>query len=298
VNPFGLERDRTPIDKEVDMRPIGRFVCCVTALTACVATAQNNELGYPTPSIHNSGQRANAIPLPALPNSNAPATGHLSNAAWVDSPTGQANANQATGSQATGNSNNNAAANPAQFKPAQATPAQGNLTQSQPAQGNVIPASYTAPAANSNPATLDQPAPKRTPLNSKKIDSLAEDKRTGSNTLQMLFSIGSSLLIVLGLFLGVAWCYRKTLNTSLGGIPKQVVSVLGRTAIAPRQQLVLVRFGSKLVLVSMNQGETRTLSEITDPIEVDRLAGNCESHQPHSLTNSFRTILNQSGGAV
>lgn len=280
------------------MRPIGRFVCCVTALTACVATAQNNELGYPAPTIHNSGQRANAIPLPALPNANAPATGHLSNAAWVDSPTGQANSNPATG-----NPGNNPAASPAPFKPAQANAAQGNtaqgnLTQRQPAQGNVLPASYTEPVANANPATLDQPAPKRTPLNSKKIDSLAEDKRTSSNTLQMLFSIGSSLLIVLGLFLGVAWCYRKTLNTSMGGIPKQVVSVLGRTAIAPRQQLVLVRFGSKLVLVSMNQGETRTLSEITDPIEVDRLAGNCESHQPNSLTNSFRTILNQSGGAV
>jgi flagellar biogenesis protein FliO len=136
-------------------------------------------------------------------------------------------------------------------------------------------------------------------LNAKKIDTLTEGSRSsGSNTLQMLFSVGSSLLIVLGLFLGVAWCYRRTLNTSLGGIPKQVVSVLGRTAIAPRQQLILVRFGSKLVLVSMNQGETRTLSEITDPIEVDQLAGTCESHQPHSLTNSFRSILNQSGGAV
>ena len=162
----------------------------------------------------------------------------------------------------------------------------------------MLPASYTSPVANSNQIALDQSAPKRTPLNAKKVDTLAEGKRSGSNTLQMLFSVGSSLLIVLGLFLGVAWCYRKTLNTSLGGIPKQVVSVLGRTAIAPRQQLILVRFGSKLVLVSMNQGETRTLSEITDPIEVDQLAGTCESHQPHSLTNSFRTILNQSGGAV
>ncbi len=241
------------------MRPIGRFICCLIALPACVATAQNNQLGYPAPTIHNSGQSATAVPLPALPNSNTPAHGHLSNAAWVASPTAPANV----------------------------------------AQANVTQANYTAPASNSTLTQVDQAATKRTPLNSKKLDaSLADDKRSGSNTLQMLFSVGSSLLIVIGLFLGVAWCYRKTLNTSLGGIPKQVVSVLGRTAIAPRQQLILVRFGSKLVLVSLNQGETRTISEITDPIEVDQLAGSCESHQPHSLTNSFRTILNQSGGAV
>jgi flagellar biogenesis protein FliO len=114
----------------------------------------------------------------------------------------------------------------------------------------------------------------------------------------MLLSVGSSLLIVIGLFLGVAWFARKTMNTTFGGLPKQVVSVLGRTPLAPRQQLVLVRFGSKLVLVSMIQGEARTISEITDPLEVDQLAGLCESSQPGSITNSFRSILQQSGGGA
>lgn len=231
------------------MRPIGRCICCFIALTACVATAQNNELNYPT--IHNSGQRASAVPLPAISGSNATVTDHTSNAAWVSNP---------------------------------------------PSPSHVSPANYTSPVANTTPT---DPVTKRTPLNSKKPDpSLAAGKSSDNNTLKMLFSVGSSLLIVIGLFLGVAWCYRKTLNTSLGGLPKQVVSVLGRTAIAPRQQLILVRFGSKLVLVSMNQGETRTISEITDPIEVDQLAGTCESHQSHSLTNSFRSVLNQNGGGA
>ncbi len=231
------------------MNPIGRFLLCFIALTPCEATAQTNELTYPAPTIHNSGQRATAVPLPALPASNAPAPNHPSNASWVGGPS------------------------------------------------NVAQASYTT--TDAYPTPVDQAATKRRPLNSKKSESsVAEGKGSGSNTLKMLFSVGSSLLIVIGLFLGVAWCYRKTLNTSLVGIPKQVVSVLGRTAIAPRQQLILVRFGSKLVLVSMNQGETRAISEITDPLEVDQLAGTCESHQPHSLTNSFRSILNQHGGGA
>ena len=231
------------------MRPIGRFICCLIALTPCAASAQNNELGYPSPTIHNSGQRPSAIPLQALPSSNAPAPMHPSNAAWVTSP------------------------------------------------AHVAQADYTTPVGTATPT--NEAVTKRTPLTSRKSASaLTEGTNSGGNTLKMLLSVGSSLLIVIGLFLGVAWCYRKTLNTSMGGIPKQVVSVLGRTAIAPRQQLILVRFGSKLVLVSMVQGETRTLSEITDPLEVDQLAGACESHQPHSLTNSFRSILSQKDGGA
>lgn len=124
-------------------------------------------------------------------------------------------------------------------------------------------------------------------------ERLKDEKTKGTaGTLQMLVSIISSLLLVVGLFLGVAWCYRKTLGTTLaGGLPKQVVNVLGRTSISARQQMVLVRFGSKLLLVSVIQGEARTLGEITDPLEVDQLLGLCESGQPGSISQSFKSLL-------
>jgi flagellar protein FliO/FliZ len=257
--PSGSERNRASIDKEVDMRPIGNFAFCLIALASSISQSQTSDLQYPAPTIHNSGQRASAIPLPPLTGSGASTPHHAANASWVGGPP------------------------------------------------QVAPASYTAaePAIEPAPQRPASELPKptgsavRTPLKPPQSESTTvAAKSAGGNTLQMLLSVGSSLLIVIGLFLGVAWCYRKSLNTSMGGIPKQVVSVLGRTAIAPRQQLVLVRFGSKLVLVSLIQGETRTISEITDPLEVDQLAGQCESHQPHSLTNSFRSLLNQNGGGA
>ena len=121
-----------------------------------------------------------------------------------------------------------------------------------------------------------------------------EARPQGKSTFQMLLSVGSSLMIVIGIFLGCTWLYRKSLGvTKSGGLPKNVVQVLGRTPMATRQQLVLLRFGSKLVLVSTVHGETRTISEITDPMEVDRLSGLCESHQPGSISSSFREILAQ-----
>lgn len=125
-----------------------------------------------------------------------------------------------------------------------------------------------------------------------------EKPKASSSTLQMFVSIISSLLLVLGLFLGVAWCYRKTLGTTnSGSLPKQVVNVLGRTSISARQQMVLVRFGSKLLLVSVIQGEARTLGEISDPLEVDQMLGLCESGQPGSISQSFKSLLLSEGKA-
>jgi flagellar biogenesis protein FliO len=147
-------------------------------------------------------------------------------------------------------------------------------------QANVVPASFETPVS-SKPRTVLQPK--------SKAESSQPSSASGGK-LQMLISVGSSLAIVIGL----AMLYRKTLASTIGkGLPKTVVQVLGRTAVAPRQQLVLLRFGSKLVLVSMIQGEARTISEITDPLEVDQLAGLCESTQPASSSNSFRELLFQ-----
>lgn len=268
------------------MRPMGSFVCCVAALIAGVASAQTNELNYPAPTIHNSGQHANAVPLPPLPTSNSPG-----NAAG---PSADNSAGNSSLRAAPNYASPNYASNAGWVTGPGSTPAPLAYPSSQ-----VVPAGYSAPVSNADRSNAEPPKQltSRTPLNPPTSPAAADaSKRSSGNTVRMLLSVGSSLLIVIGLFLGVAWCYRKTLNTSMGGIPKHVVSVLGRTAIAPRQQLVLVRFGSKLVLVSMVQGEARTISEITDPLEVDQMAGACESHQPHSLTNSFRSILNQNGG--
>lgn len=132
-----------------------------------------------------------------------------------------------------------------------------------------------------------------TPLNPR--SNTAETSQPARrSTFQVLVSLGSSLVFVLGIFFGLAWLYKKSMLASGGSsLPSTVVQVLGKTTLAPRQQLVLLRFGSKLVLVSNIQGETRTVSEIVDPLEVDQLTGLCESNRPGSMSHSFREILSQ-----
>ncbi|RMF43589.1 MAG: hypothetical protein D6753_04805 [Planctomycetota bacterium] len=183
----------------------------------------------------------------------------------------------------------------------------------------VVPASTKAETGRVSTAVAEQPAPTQpaapgfdpgasdgradpgtrrapTPLAPPSDRAAGEPSRNGG--FQALFTVGSSLLIVLGLFFGVAWCYKRGMRgIAAGHLPKQVLEVLGRSSLGPRQQLVLLRVGPKLVLVSVIQGEARTLTEITDPIEVDRMVGDCESARPGSVTQSFRDILSQGGAA-
>jgi flagellar protein FliO/FliZ len=76
-------------------------------------------------------------------------------------------------------------------------------------------------------------------------------------------------------------------------LPSDVVEVLGRTPLAARQFAHLIRCGNKLVLIHLAQGSARTLTEITDPVEVDRLSGICRQAHPRSATASFRQVFQQ-----
>jgi flagellar biogenesis protein FliO len=102
-----------------------------------------------------------------------------------------------------------------------------------------------------------------------------------------------SLLVVLTLFMGVAWFFRRVAPQPSRTLSKDVVQVLGRTPLAARHNMILIRFGRKLILVSQQLGQTQTLSEIDDPREVDHLLGLCEEANSTSITSSFRDTLFQ-----
>jgi flagellar protein FliO/FliZ len=106
-------------------------------------------------------------------------------------------------------------------------------------------------------------------------------------------TIVASLLLVVGLFLAVAWLLRRGMPHSARPLPAEVVEVLGRAPLAGRQHLHLVRFGNKLVLLSVTQAGAEAVSELTDPLEVDRIAGLCQQTHAASATAAFRQALRQ-----
>jgi flagellar biogenesis protein FliO len=105
----------------------------------------------------------------------------------------------------------------------------------------------------------------------------------------------TSLAVVLGLFLLCVLILRKANARGGATLPGEVVQTLGRAPLSGRQEMHLVRVGNKLLLLSVTASGAETLTEITDPAEIDRLAGICRQNHPDSITASFREILWQCG---
>jgi flagellar biogenesis protein FliO len=118
-----------------------------------------------------------------------------------------------------------------------------------------------------------------------------EKKPEGYRTLTTMIG---ALAVALGLFFLVAWLLKKTAGQRLGMLPTEVVEVLGRTMLANHQQAQLIRCGNKLLLVAnaTAAGATaRTLTEIADPDEVERLTGFCRQMRSAPTTKSLRQVF-------
>jgi len=153
------------------------------------------------------------------------------------------------------------------------------------------------PASGSS-ALLESVSPDggpRIPLVTQERSNEAAGARTPGrpNGLSPLITVSGSLGVVLGLFLLVAWMMQRAVPGGSVLLPKEVVEVLGRATLAGRGQVHLLRCGSKLLLVCVSPTGIETLTEITDPDEVNRLAGLCGQGRPGSTTAAFRQVFQQ-----
>ncbi len=114
--------------------------------------------------------------------------------------------------------------------------------------------------------------------------------------LGSVVTVISSLAVVLGLFFMTAWLMRRTGRGGFASLPEDVFEVLGRAPLNHRQQVHLVRCGTKFLLVSLTPDSAETLTEIDDPDEVTRLAGLCKARQTGSASVAFRQVLHQFAG--
>ena len=55
----------------------------------------------------------------------------------------------------------------------------------------------------------------------------------------------------------------------------------------------LIRIGNKLVMVSVNGNQVDTITEITDPEEVEHLVSLCHKNQSNQFRQTFQQVLNQ-----
>ena len=147
------------------------------------------------------------------------------------------------------------------------------------------------PAAAASPIA---PAHRESPLSlgAGSRGAHGERQKTGGG-VTALVTVGSSLAVVLGLFFLMTWAMRRTSPRASTLLPGEVFEVLGRAPLAARQQVHLLRCGSKLLLVSVTPTGAETLTEVTDTVEVERMAGLCRQSHPHSATTAFRQVFQQ-----
>lgn len=190
-----------------------------------------------------------------------------------------------------------------------ATPAAGTITLCQheeKAAPVLLEAPAEAPALAESPAELPAaglaaaaPAPLPRPSGQVKLPSLPrrgkakELDKSLAGGFHSLLTMGSSLAIVLGLFFAMVWFLRRGKPAATGVLPKEVFEVLGRASLAARQQVHLLRVGSKLILVCVTPTGIETLTEVTDPAEIDRIAGLCRQARPDSSTAAFQQVFQQ-----
>jgi flagellar protein FliO/FliZ len=143
-----------------------------------------------------------------------------------------------------------------------------------PYNGPAAPNREAAPAAYQADAAPSLPPPKA----QNSADRPDSEKKSGgvSPTLQVV----GSLAVVLGIFFLIAWLLRRASPNGSAILPAEAFEVLGRAALASRQQVHLLRCGNKLLLVCVSVNGVETLTEISDPAEVDRLSALCRQSRP------------------
>jgi len=167
---------------------------------------------------------------------------------------------------------------------------------SDPAEASAAP-EEAKPLATSDDAAASSPLIEQRPLGASPQPSGADDSEPGLGrsagwVLNTLTALGLVIGLVLLLRFGVAkFGGRVTTSQS------RSVEVLSRTSVAPKNHVLLLRVGGRVLVVGDSGAGLRTLTEIEDPDEVASLLASVEADRETSVTHGFNRMLSRYTGA-
>ncbi len=153
------------------------------------------------------------------------------------------------------------------------------------------PDATTRPALSANQgAKVEEPAFQDRPIGSGTPPSEVDD----SKPFDFSFRNGAMLLamgVVLLLIVIAAMVIRKAfpgmrMFSSLGGI-----QILGRTFVAPKQALAVIKVDRQLVLIGLTEHTISNLLTVSDPEDVARLLTQIEQGHKTSITGNFGRLF-------
>jgi flagellar biogenesis protein FliO len=101
-----------------------------------------------------------------------------------------------------------------------------------------------------------------------------------------------ALAVVVCLILILARIFRRHAPLFSQALPTEALEVLGRRFLDQRQSIVLLRVGSRILVVGSSATGLQGIGELSDPIEVDLIAGMCRgSKNGQGVGTSFLNLL-------
>ena len=185
-----------------------------------------------------------------------------------------------------------------------AEPRQAALVPSEPVVKSPVPPPIEATPIEPVtviPSTENEPNRRLAPKVTESITSEVSDQSSQSSTrlplnfskLESFSTAGAGLAIVVGLFLIAMWLMRRGSPKGNGLLPAEAFAMLGRAPLTAQSFAHLLRVGNKLVLVAVSTDGAQPLTEVTDPMEVDRLTGLCASGSGYGPSAEFQQVLAQ-----
>lgn len=176
--------------------------------------------------------------------------------------------------------------------PVQQGPRQGALIEVPSADSDTS----TPPIDSKPPAGAASPVPPTTSaFDEKAVGRGRGDGSTTRATTAADSFTGSRMIVALAVILGLIFALRFVVRRF---VPSTVVSgasgavrVLSRSAIGPRQHVVLLQVGRRVIVVGDSAGTIKPLGEITDPDEVATLVGRFDAEAGTPIRKPFSALF-------
>ena len=103
--------------------------------------------------------------------------------------------------------------------------------------------------------------------------------------------VAAALALVIGIIFAMKYIARRWLGVSSAMGAGKVIRVLGRTTTGPRQQVVMLQVGNRIVVAADNAGQLSTLCQVTEADEVASLLGQLQVDDGSARAGGFRKWL-------
>lgn len=174
---------------------------------------------------------------------------------------------------------------------------------SEPAQVSPAPAAALTPAVSpaGSAGGVASPAPPVVapdPNESKPLGTKSTPRTPGSSDASSsegsgwgMFQTIIALAFVVGLILVGKQVVLRLMGRPAAVSRSKVVEVLSRVSVGPRQHVMLIRLGGRIIVVGDSAGQMRLLANLDEPEEVAGILKAVTSSKPTSVSESFNQLM-------